>query len=120
MPAHVFLHFLHKARWSVWGEHREDIWLQRLPKKLNESILVATQGQSDPDLLFGWGVHIIDGANHSFLGLLLAVLILITFVVSVVVYGIAHTQEQAFGIGSYLIALVTCLMGAIYFKLTDQ
>jgi hypothetical protein len=65
MPVNVFLHYLHRARWNVWGEHTEDIWLQRLPKKLNESVLAdvqqndATNQQDeqeatvDPNLAFG-------------------------------------------------------------------
>jgi predicted membrane channel-forming protein YqfA (hemolysin III family) len=120
MPANVFLHYLHRARWNVWGEHSEDVWLKRLPKKLNESLTASTGGQTDPDLLFGWGVHIINGPNHAALGLLLAIGVSISLVVSLVIFGAAKTQEQAFGVGSYLLAIIACIMAAVYFKLTDQ
>ena len=119
MPVNVFLHYLHRARWNVWGEHTEDIWLQRLPKKLNESMLAAAQqgaatnqpnALTDPDLAFGWGVHILDGPNHAVLGLLLCVGIAISF---------AKTQEQGFGIGSFILMIIASLMAAVYFKFQD-
>ncbi|PSN74055.1 hypothetical protein BS50DRAFT_481151, partial [Corynespora cassiicola Philippines] len=131
MPANVFLHYLHRARWNIWGEHTEDIWLRRLPKKLNESLLDRIQNSMnnpqsrqqatvDPDLAFGWGVHIIDGPNHAVLGLLLAIGVGVAFVVSGMVVGIAKTQEQGFGVGSFLVAIFVSVMAAVYFKLQDQ
>ncbi|OCK74193.1 hypothetical protein K432DRAFT_398289 [Lepidopterella palustris CBS 459.81] len=120
MPGHVFIHFLHRARWNVWGEHADDTWLKRLPKKLNESILAAQAANANSDLVFGWGVHILDGPNHAVLGLFLAFGLMITFVISCLIVGIAKTQEQAFGVGQYLVAIVVALMSAMYFKLQDQ
>jgi hypothetical protein len=129
MPVNVFLHYLHRARWNVWGEHTEDIWLRRLPKKLNDSVLAVVQQNaatnqqddlSDPDLAFGWGVHIVDGPNHSVLALLLCFGVAVSFVISGMVVGIAKTQEQGFGIGSFLLAILASLMSAVYFRLKDQ
>jgi hypothetical protein len=117
MPAHVFLHFLHKARWPVWGEHTESIWLRRLPKKLTDSLVSQ---QLRPDLVFGWGAHILEGPNHSVLALFLALLVAATFTTTMAVYGLAGTQEQAFGVGSYLLAVVACFMAAVYFRLMDK
>lgn len=133
MPANVFLHYLHRARWNIFGEHTEDTWLQRLPKKLNESILAkvrqddATNQQDgqeeaimDPNLAFGWGVHVLDGPNHAVLGLLLAIGVVIAFIVSGIVVGFAKTQEQGFGVGSFLLAILASVMTAVYFQLQDQ
>jgi hypothetical protein len=132
MPVNVFLHYLHRARWNIWGEHTEDIWLQRLPKKLNESILAqcrqddASSDQdeqeaiADPNLAFGWGVHILHGPNHAVLGFLLSIGIAVAFVVSGMVVGFAKTQEQGFGIGSFLLTIVASAMAAVYFQLQDQ
>jgi hypothetical protein len=132
MPVNVFLHYLHRARWNIWGEHAEDIWLQRLPKKLNESVVAEVRQDDaanpqdeeeaivDRNLAFGWGVHILDGPNHAVLGLLLAIGVAVTFVISGMVVGFAKTQEQGFGVGSFLLAILASIMTAVYFQLQDQ
>lgn len=122
MPEHTFKHYLHRARYNVWGDHPGSTWLKRLPKKLHESIFAkpASEASPDSDLAFGWGVHILDGPDHAALALLLAVGLLITLIASCMIVGIAKTQEQAFGVGSYLTSIVFALMSAVYFKLRDQ
>ncbi|EHK97569.1 hypothetical protein M7I_6657 [Glarea lozoyensis 74030] len=133
MPVNVFLHYLHRARWNIFGEHAETTWLRRLPKKLNESILTqalpydaANQNDqqevpmTDPNLAFGWGVHIIDGPNHAVLGVLLAISIGVAFLVSGLIVGFAKTQEQGFGVGSFLLTIFASIMAAMYFQLQDQ
>jgi hypothetical protein len=77
----------------VWGEHADNTWLKRLLKKLNESIFAAQAINANSDLVFGWGVHILDGLNHAILGLFLAFKLMITFVISCLIVGIAKTQE---------------------------
>ncbi|KAH7082073.1 hypothetical protein FB567DRAFT_581517 [Paraphoma chrysanthemicola] len=131
MPVNVFLHYLHRARWNVWGEHAEDTWLQRLPKKLNESMLAEWRQNNaitqqhggeaigDSNLAFGWGVHILDGPNHAALGILIAIGITVAFVVSGMVVGFAKTQEQGFAVGSFLLAILASVMAAVYFQLQD-
>jgi hypothetical protein len=71
----------------------------------------------DPNLAFGWGVHILDGPNHAVLGLLLAIGVAVAFVISGMVVGFAKTQEQGFGIGSFLLAILTSAI--VYFQLQD-
>jgi hypothetical protein len=120
MPSHIFIQFLHRVSWNNWGDHPDDTWLKRLPKKLNKSILATHAANINSDLVFGWGVHILDRPNHAVLGFFLAVGLMITFVVSCMTLGIAKTQEQAFGVGQHLVAIVVALMFATYFKLQDQ
>ncbi len=106
-----------------------------MPKKLDESILTekqqdytATADQRDePDelgadsnLAVGWGVHILEGLNYSVLSLIMAIGIVVSFVVSGLVVGITQTQEQGFGVGAFLLAVLTCSMTAIYFRLQGQ
>jgi hypothetical protein len=103
-----------------------------LPKKLNHSLLVEAQkntlgnqqgdpdAQTDSDLIFGWGIHILDGPNHAVLGLLLAIGVAVAFLVSGLVVGFAKTQEQGFGIGNFLLAILASAMVAIYFQLQEQ
>lgn len=70
---------------------------------------------SDPDLAFGWGVHILDGPNHTMLALLMCIGVIISFVISGLVVGLAKTQEQGFGIGSFVLAIVVSGMTVVYF-----
>ncbi|KAF7675555.1 hypothetical protein GT037_006274 [Alternaria burnsii] len=124
MPVNVFLHYLHRARWNIWGEHMENIWLQRLPKKLERNLIAEAQqakGNAPPneDLAFGWGVHIIEGPNHAVLGLLLAIGVAVAFIVSGMIVGFAKTQEQGFGVGNFLLAILASTMTAVYFQLQD-
>jgi hypothetical protein len=74
----------------------------------------------DPNLAFGWGVHILDGPNHAVLGLLLAIGVAVAFVISGMVVGFAKTQEQGFGVGSFLLAILASIMAAVHFQLQDQ
>ena len=127
MPANIFLHFLHHARKDSWEGHDHDTWLQRLPKKLNTSILdevLKTQGSQaaaeGDDIVFGWGVHILEGPNHANLSLVLALGIAIAFLVSCLLVGVANTAEQGFGVGQFLIAVLGCGMMAGYFALEDR
>jgi hypothetical protein len=86
MPANLFLHFLHRGRRNNFSdEHHDDTWLQYLPKKLDAKVISAFRGgmplQSGTGgrFVFGWGVHILPGPNHSVLGFLLALGILVTY-----------------------------------------
>lgn len=117
MPSHIFIHFLHRARGKNWGD---DTWLERLPKKLNKSVLTAQASNTNSDLVFGWGVRILDGPNHAVLVFCLAFGLSVTFVISCMIVGLAKTQEQAFGVGQYLVAIVVALMSAMCFKLQDR
>lgn len=132
MPVNIFLHYLHEARWSEKGKHEESIWLRRLPKKLNKSVIDEiwenvrnndpddSSELNDEDLAFGWGIHILDGPNHAVLGVLLAIGLVIAFAISGMVVGFAKTQEQGFGIGSFLLSVMTTVMAAVYFQLQDM
>jgi hypothetical protein len=131
MPAHIFLHFLK----SPHG-YFHDTWLQRLPKKLNRSVLDEVQQRSgtnqngsvisrpqppvaqeprEDDMVFGWGVYIIDGPNLIGLTFLVTIGLFMTTVVCTLMVLLAGTEEQAFGVGQYLVAVLTCGMMAAYF-----
>ena len=86
MPAKPFLHFLDRVYRGSWDDHSPDTWLQRLPKKLNTSILdEARRSVGNPDAsdaVIGWGVHILEGPNQAGLSLVLALVIAVAFLVS--------------------------------------
>jgi hypothetical protein len=54
------------------------------------------------------------------LSLFLAIGVAIAFVISRIVMGFAKTQEQGFGVGSFLLTILASTMAAIYFQLQDQ
>jgi hypothetical protein len=74
---------------------------------------------TDPNLVFGWGIHILEGPNHAVLSLLLLIGVAVVFIVSGMVVGFAKTQEQGFGVGNFLLAILASIMTAVYFKLQD-
>ena len=125
MPVNVFMHFLSLANSRNGEKHCGDTWLRRLPKKLNESMLASGQRHfmsdnadsyfADPDLAFGWGVNILDGPNHTMLALLMCIGVMVSFVISGLVVGLAKTQEQGFGIGSFVLSIVVSEMTVICF-----
>lgn len=73
----------------------------------------------DRKLAFGWGVHILRGPNHTILWQILLMGVVITFMVSCMIVGIAKTQEQGFGVGSYLLAIFIGGIPALYFTITE-
>ncbi len=144
MPANLFLRFLRRPR---GGHSRDgpsrDTWLQRLPKKLSASILdevrrrgptrhrarsanaqlaqeTIKEDEEEDDIVFGWGVHILEGPNHAGLSLILALGIGVAFLVSCLVVGLAKMEEQGFGVGQFLVAIVLGGMAAVYFALEDR
>lgn len=54
------------------------------------------------------------------LSMALGIGVSISFVVSLMIFGIAGTQEQGFGVGQWLLAVMACIMGALYFKLQES
>ncbi|KAF4441069.1 hypothetical protein F53441_12140 [Fusarium austroafricanum] len=128
MPAGVFLHYLSCAKRKNWmceapEAHAEGFFLQRLPKKVHHSILdeQKTCGnlESSTAIAFGWGVHILEGPDHGTLSIALGLGILLSLVISLMICGVAGTQEQGFGIGQFLLAVIACMMTALYFKLQE-
>jgi len=90
---------------------------------LRSSNIGEQQGGDDGekgDIVFGWGVHILEGPNHANLSLMLALGITVASLVSCLVVKVAETSEQGFGIGQFLIAVVGCSTTALYFALEDQ
>ncbi|MCJ1286052.1 hypothetical protein MMC26_005394 [Xylographa opegraphella] len=72
IPDNVFMHHLHNP-----GLHRRPIWLRRLPKKMNHSLL-----NSNEELVTGWGLHIIEGPKWKAIWTVAICLLFISGVVS--------------------------------------
>ena len=97
--------------------HKSSTFLNRLPKKIGCSIFAV--GDEMDQISYGWGVHIIEGPNKTAMGWTLVTGVLLSFVISVLYAMAAKSQEQGFGIGQRLIAVVATVMGALYFQWTE-
>jgi hypothetical protein len=106
-----FLHYLHGNH----NSHQEDTYLLRLPKRLNSPLC-------DPRLSedHGWGIYIIEGTNRVVLTWCCVFIVVLSFVVSVAYSVIMKKQEQGFGIGQWMIAVLTTILAALYFQWEDR
>jgi len=95
MPDHVFFHFF----FAKPEGHRKGKWMQRLPKKLRDSIFDSKSLENFPE---GWGIHINESPNYMvisgllFLGLVASGIIVVCWAL------LTKDVQGAFDIGSYL------------------
>lgn len=120
MPDHIFLHYLDRAKQTARSEnnpqvHAENIFLNRLPKKLGSSIFTTERGV-DSTILYGWGVHIIERPSalaQSMVGIASAI-------ICTIIFGIAWASaglDKAIGIGQFVTGVLALVNAAIYFAL---
>jgi hypothetical protein len=103
-----FLHYFYKYA----DEHQDNIYLRRLPKRLELSIY----NEQYQDLIFGWGIHIIEGPNKLILSWSCFMVFLLSIVVSIVYTVAMKTAEQGFGIGQWMVASLGSAVTALYFQ----
>lgn len=94
---------------------QDSIFLDRLPKKLNDSVLAAPKSP----MQFDWGVQIIEGPNKSALSWAMLTGLLLSLVVSVLYAYFWKTSESGFGIGQWLVGVLAAGMTALYFQWTE-
>lgn len=112
MGRREFLHYFHFCEVSA---HPHSTYLERLPKKLETSMY-----QLQPEgLTFGWGIHIIEGPNKAILSWACCLILLSSFVVSVTYAVVMKTQEQGFGIGQWMVAVLSAALSALYYQWED-
>lgn len=117
MDHRTFLHYMNTYKHGNTTDprgitvHRDATFLNRLPKKVGCSIFMNQQSS----LEFGWGVHIIEGANKVALSWATFICLALSFVVSLLYCHFWHTQEQGFGIGQWMVAVLAAAMAALYF-----
>ncbi|KAF2806491.1 uncharacterized protein BDZ99DRAFT_337798, partial [Mytilinidion resinicola] len=104
MDYRSFLHFF-----GSQGKHTHskcNLWLDRLPKKVGNSIKV----QHDPNVLqLGWGVHIVEGPNWLVISWTMFGLLLVSFLVSLIYALAAKSQESGFGIGQWIVGVLSLM-----------
>jgi hypothetical protein len=117
MDYRTFLHYMNTHKHgnpanSAGISLHTSIFLRRLPKKTGTSILAGQQ----PALQFGWGVHIIEGPNKVALSWITFLSLALSFVFSALYSHFWHTQEQGFGIGQWMVAVLSAAIAALYFQ----
>ncbi|KAF2501739.1 hypothetical protein BU16DRAFT_613580 [Lophium mytilinum] len=111
----TFFHYFWNHEQHAGSQSR--LFFDRMPKKLHSSILK----QSVPnELTLGWGIHIIEGPNKPLLSLSLCIILVLSFVVSIVVALAMKTQESGFGIGQWMVATLSAALAALYFHLAES
>ena len=118
MPAETFYQYLRgHAPKSPLCALDCAIFCDRLPKKLGSSI---TSAAANNEQIFGWGIQIIEGPNKFVLALLAAA-ILVTSLVTAIVYDVVmHNADSGFGIGQWMVDVFTALLAATYFHFQEQ
>jgi hypothetical protein len=92
------------------------LFLNRLPKKLGESLL----RQYDPSKMnMGWGVRIIEGPNKPVLAWLATLILVLSFLISLIYDLVAKNKESGFAIGQWIVAVLATALTAVYFHLAD-
>jgi hypothetical protein len=95
------------------GPHSDIFWLMTIPKKLGQPLnrLPGTGGQR----VIGWGIRINECLNWAvILSFMLVVLIIIG--VAVIIYAaITSDNSSAFGLGAYLVSILTVYISYQYF-----
>lgn len=110
----TFLHYMND--YKSHEKPTQSLFLNRLPKKLRDSMLRQCQQDS---LNLGWGVHVIEGPNKPLVSMIVLAIIVLSFVVSVLYAVIAGSSESGFGIGQWLVACLSAALAALYFHLAE-
>jgi hypothetical protein len=111
MDRYEFLHYFYKFS----NGHPYAEYFERFPKRLN---LPLCNPQSQDD--HGWGIHIIEGPNRVLLTWLCVSALMVSFIVLVAYAVVMKTQEQGFGIGSWMVAVLTTSLAAVYFQFEES
>lgn len=70
-------------------------------------------------LMFGWGIHIIEGPNKAVLSCACFLILLSSAIVSITYALAMKTQEQGFGIGQWMVAVLSAALMALYYQWED-
>jgi hypothetical protein len=108
--------FMHLLNCNNPGDvYRRKIWIHRIPKRLKQRLVDV------PDLLvFGWGIHIIEGPNKTAVFWITMSAVFASILASVLWTSLRHDIQGGMGLGSMIIALPPVIMAAFLFKLSAE
>lgn len=104
MPSSTFIHYLSRCSEDPTAGNGKSIWLDRLPKKLNEPLKNTAE-----DLAMAWGLHIIEGPDMTMIVWVMLCVLAICFG-PVIAYVVLRKDVQgATGIGGLYVSTLTLL-----------
>ncbi len=119
IPADLFFHL-----WECPGDITpalQAMWLNRLPKKLDEKLEKACLGtRPDAEIIIGWGVLIVEGLHKRRISRLTTAIAALAIVISVAYSAGKKDVSSGFAIGALVIACWAVFITAIYFEFQDS
>ncbi|KAH8600678.1 hypothetical protein B0O99DRAFT_286612 [Bisporella sp. PMI_857] len=117
IPANAFLHYLqcHADEGSLRGKK----WFNRLPKKLEKSLIDVRHSTEVEKDVVGWGIHIIEGPNIAWITRLTFIVVLVSGILSVC-YSLATKDiSSGFAIGTWMVIAWATGISALYWQWKD-
>ncbi|KAL9123279.1 MAG: hypothetical protein Q9187_000151, partial [Circinaria calcarea] len=110
IPSHVFLHYLSSSR-----DHPRSVWLDRLPQKLEGSMMQSTE-----PLPVGWGIYIIEGPNRIAMFWTIVGIVIVSIIVSTTWTVVKGDIQGGFGVGAWMVSVPNVLMVAFFLKWSGE
>jgi hypothetical protein len=103
IPESIFFHAFFNP-----GVHLHSWCLNRLPKKLENKL--------EKDGILAWGIYIVEGPNWYILSILVMIMFVASGIVGILWSVLMKDIQGGFGIASYLAAIATAAITAMFFK----
>src|SRR6266487_524524 len=115
IPLDLFFHL-----WECPGDitpAMQTMWLNRLPKKLNEKLEKVCLGRRpDGEVVLGWGILVIEGINKQRISRLTTAMAVLAIAISIAYLAEKRDVSSGFVIGALVIACWTVFITALYFE----
>lgn len=84
------------------GNHLNQFWMNRTPKKLDTRIEYGTGVEP----IIGWGVHLVEGPNWMAFSIVSEIVLVMSLLLSVVYSVFTRDVSAGFTMGAYLVAVL--------------
>ncbi|OBT58987.1 hypothetical protein VE04_00798 [Pseudogymnoascus sp. 24MN13] len=113
IPPHLFLHL-----WECPNDITptvQNMWLNRLPKKLDEKLSkVCLATRPDGELILGWGVLVIEGFHRQRILRLTITIMALSMAISVVYSATTKDVSSGFAVGALPLGCWTLIIAALF------
>jgi len=114
ISANSFLHY-----WQCHSDERslqKPKWLNRLPKKLDQSLEEMRRTTPTDDDVLGWGILVVEGLNKKFVTWMTLFMMLLGGAISIWYSIWQNDVSSGFAMGAYIVGLWAALITALYFQ----